>query len=213
MKRETLNVYDVEWDEVKGKATQIAIANVWRTLPERDVDDLVQDAYFKFLQCKERFVGETLLEFQRYFCQAFKRSILTLAVKRWHRRHESGLVAVGVHGDLLDIDIEAPSHAPQVDHTLDLQLAPPPLRQLFYACNVDEGTRHYDDGTRETTRERMARLSKEVPSYLRRADGTRETTNEWLCRRAGLDPRRYDLIGMLVAFLKGQPIGESECTI
>lgn len=141
--------------------------HVWRTLPEHDIGDLIQDAYTVYRRVEARY-GATVRDqahFMALYKRAFANHITTLASQRTRRTQRVQFVPV----DTLDV---RPG-----DLTSDaavLTELPEALREL-YRLFVQQGVR---------------------PPVLR-VDGRRETTNEWLCRIVGADPRSTDLRSML----------------
>lgn len=170
------------WEgEIEGWVINFIQRNVWRVSPEHGPDDLYQDAYIYFMDCKDRYPRVVdPPHFMRLFQTCLRNHLHTLASKRSTRAEIRFSSYDDEGGDTLEQLIAAPDHLlAEVELALRTEDATEPLKRLFAAC--------------------MARAN---PAPFRKIWGQRETTNERLCRLAKVDPTT-PLRQMVEAFFTG----------
>jgi len=165
---------------IEGWTVNYTRRNLWRVIPLHDFEDLVQDGFFRFLVCVERY-PEVVdpPHFMRLYQRAFTNHIHDLA----DARGRSGTVAADVNLDLIP-DSHAASDFAEVEMRLKLEGAPAPLLQLLASLrelpdDLLEFARDRASGARETTEERLQRLA-------RCSAPMRELVAEWLAPGAEL---------------------------
>lgn len=182
---------------IEGWVVNYLSANAWRTQPEHDFDDLLQEAYILFMVCQERYTHVTE---ERHFFSLFRRALTNrvndLSVVR-SKRHEQTLYPTGPEGDEQaastflacsndderGVDHGSGESVADTDLRLDLAGAPEPVAQVAAMLSDPDPLRF---------------------RYLRTADGVRQTTNEFLCYLAGVDPTEYNLSRWLRKVLRGE---------
>lgn len=159
---------------VEKTVIKIAERQVWRTLPEYDVDDLYQEGFLVFLKCRERYRPDTKSHGRGLFVRSFMNRVHDLAIKRTKRKEVSQQYDHGCDNGGLDV----------VDVLLQVSEAPPVIRKLLNGLSEigseDRQFRKSDTGQRETTTEYLSRLAGEFCSG--------NTFNSWLSGEAVCSP-------------------------
>lgn len=185
-----------------------------------DLDDLIQDGFFCYAKCRERYtrrtesgqyqvwlrrtkdwgpaVDEPTKEDRRHLMSlvqtAFKNHISTLSTRK---RALSETLACDLTGDDEDDSQEAawnrvaPPEAEEATLATLIQQAPNELKMLFQLL--------WDDGCRDIAYLRTRIRQSYVQGRQRLSLGKlakRETTNQHFCRLLGLDPEKVDLMAM-----------------
>ena len=162
-------------------AAKMAHNNVWRTLPLHDVEDLMQDAYLYFMLVKERYNPGNARHFMSLFMRCFYNHIQNLARDRM-RQNETHLVIETADGeiDYLQELCEDQTALVALHVKLAVMDAPTEVQSVLNALTDPEYSYK--------------------PKKRRRGRG-RETPNQFLCRIAGLNARKIDVVGQIKEWL------------
>jgi DNA-directed RNA polymerase specialized sigma24 family protein len=206
LSRERLG-YQPVWDDGIEEIARVYLGrHVWRTLPEYDMDDLLQEAYLVCHRIKSKYPEMDSREhFERFFLRSLINMMNTLSSKKSRRKEVTDSVLGGEDGaSFLEAFFDASGaedrDLAEAEFRMLIADAPFHIRKLLEAVWVS-GEYRVVDGIRETNSEFRERSSKKR-SWFRRRGGIRETTNDFLCRRAGL-PGEIDLRARLESWLEG----------
>ena len=184
-------IFEPTWAGIiEGWAVGYVSKNVWRTEPEYDFDDLMQECYLVFMLVDDHY---PLVVEAPHFMALFKKCVFNRIHDLANRRTLRGEIPGRFHyGDARDIDDEleittdsTPSlddHARLVEWKIFLTELPESVRRVVVALVDDR-----------------------PPVYMRDMEGIRETRSQYLCRLSGLDPQ-FDLSGIIVDALEGIPL-------
>jgi len=165
--------------EIEGWAVNYISRNVWKLGLEHEFDDLLQDAYFYFLKCTDRY--STVVEpkhFMSLFKTCLRNHFYELANQRTRRAE--------VHTEV-EQQIELTDDIDELETRLLLDSAPTEITALLEALGINAGLE----------------ATKPQP-HFRHANGTRETNNERLCRLVGVDPAEVDMVGKVLNWVHGE---------
>jgi len=176
----------------------MAFMNEWRTLPDMDRDDIVQEGFFIY----ERLVTGYDLEGPGHLFSLYKVSLLrkinTFSSKRTRRRgHEQSIATYddNVQGIINQVEsaLSPPNKSGQDDLALLLALsdAPPEIRKIL---------KHVAGEDLFPDELHLRRLRR-----IRGPHGEREKTNQYFCRAAGLDPQKSNFIEAIRNWINGEP--------
>lgn len=178
MERESLT-FVPQWEgSIEGWTINYINKNLWRVQPEHDIDDLYQDGYMFFLECKRRY--PQVIDpphFMRLYQTCLRNHITDLAWKRTQRAEVGSVAEDGTN--LLD------ENNPDVKG----------MNWFEYAVLIADAPPVVAKAVRRLTESTKRQL------YCRRPGGLRETRNELLCRLGGVDPRKVDLVTMVKDWL------------
>lgn len=183
-----------QWEgSIEGWAKRYSLMNAWRVAPQYDADDLMSEAWLLFCKLKDYYPAVVdAPHFMRLFTISFRNLIIRFADTRT-KRHETAMVTTESDESTV-IDVADDSNQfDELEMTLLIQEAPKELQALFKKVFRQDQYRKQPNGTRETHAQRGERLLNEHRGYVA-SEGKRETTNELLCRLAGRDPQRCDLV-------------------
>jgi len=150
-------------DAVLAYAKKYLAKNAWRTRPEFELDDLLQEAYILFVRLVARYEFEN----PRHFMSMWKRALHNGVVNLARRRTRRGEVSLEFGAS---IPARRDSLLAEIDWNTDVAEAPPLVKQLVSRVLGASG-------------------KGRKPSRTKLVGGGRETTNAFLCHRAGI---RYD---------------------
>jgi DNA-directed RNA polymerase specialized sigma24 family protein len=181
--------------KTKQWVARTAAKHYWRVASYYDMDDLIQDAMLVYHRTLIRYnesgrhAAQERTQTKAYMVNTFKRCYLNhihdLANKTSREPSTcflEDLIPPASDGEYLANNI-LPKFQEQQTFATYLSRAPVKVREVLRLFASDDGC------------ERMR-----VP-YRVRPDGARETLNERLCRLAGFDPQRVDLVEHLQQYL------------
>jgi len=190
---------------MRGFIVNTAKREFWRVASWYELEDLIQDGYLCYYKCRNRY---TQLSVKNHPTKGDKKWMLCLVRTTYlnHIRHtlagkmlhgcEMVISQMGVEDLGLD-DVWAGIAPPQSEEaTLAVMLAQAPseIKQLICLL-VGDGSEALGFSR---SRNRISRTASGKVLRVRRGRRQlRETTNEYYCRLMGLDPGRYDLLGLV----------------
>lgn len=183
--------FEPQWEgAIEGWARKYARRNYWRVAKIMDFEDLMQDAYVKYLQCCQKYPGvNTPQWFMRLFQTAFHNHIHTLSSKQssMGERVETIRTEEGEHDSeyIVDNVVGEVTNSGRLAVLLDQM--PEEARELVISMATDDPGKF-----------RQERIRCE----LKRGLTIRETTNEYWCRIMGYDPDEVDLPTVLRTYLQ-----------
>lgn len=173
--------------------------HLWRVCQWYDLDDLIQDGMMCWWKVVRRYPEvRDRPHMMRLFQTTFTNHVHALANRRTNQLDmlmDDPFPFSGDHPlrDIVGDEGDAASFAELVAH---LSKVSEPARKLLALYTTDEGCRQMRTiyrrrrgGQRETTGERIARLTGEDMGYLRHGNGTRETNSQRSLRVAAADGR------------------------
>lgn len=179
------NGFVPKWEgDFKLQALSIALKNEWRTRPDRDLDDLMQEAHLKFYHIQKKLEGEKYTRAR--FANTFRRSLINLFnnyAKQRTRRKRRG---VGVGG----------SEALEAMGSRDMGISELEVRDLLQQARKDKALRRV--ALNLVTGEFKMR-PQDRPGYTDRE----ETTNEFLCRVAKVGSE-IDMVRLVMDWIRGE---------
>ncbi len=160
--------------------------NYWRVASHHDFEDLLQDAYVKFLHCRSQYIVSTPSHFMALFKRAYTNHIHDLSVQcstecdltDIHCREDTfeyNEVLEGIVGDLTN----------EGEMMAKFKDVPPEVLEVMKIL-VDD-MREIDYTLRRT----------EMPYLFKR-----ETLNQFLCRLIGADPKKISIVEHLRSILE-----------
>lgn len=199
--------YKPEWEgPVEAWTVKTIKKNLWRVAPFLDFDDLYQNAFIIFMDCCERYSHVwKASHFMRLYMTCFRNHLNKESNKRTanaqHAVSNSPLFDSEHSSGTMDVLASERSFFDDAEMALLIDEAPREVKVLLNG--ISDALKYARDGAcRETTISRQHRIVSFF-TYRRNDRGQRETTNEYLCRIAGLDPSRYDLLHTLLTWLQG----------
>lgn len=177
----------------RGWLVQVAKKNYWRVAAHIDLDDLVQDGFVVWHHVQQRYreQGRIHSHIVNTFKRAYRNHLHDLSNARTRAPMELQLLDAESSASE-DYEVHAPRQAVErlapLEHgaqelLMALKQAPFKVREVLKLFNDPAGL------------ERMRR------PYRIRGDGSRETLNERLCRMAGFDATRVNLVEAVQAYL------------
>jgi hypothetical protein len=165
---------------VESWTATFAAYNEWRTRPQYDRDDIVQEAYFKFAECREKYpTVVTLAGFMPVYC--------TSVINRVHR-----MANIRTRRKAYTITEEFPQANAKAQDEIEMAMlladAPDPIRQLL------ERAPNLDPAAKYIRYETLRIVDNGKVKHLR----VRESTDHYLSRIAGCDVRSEDLWNWLI---------------
>lgn len=137
-----------------------ARANEWRTCPLYDADDIIAEAYIKYMRCVERYQHVTSVRhFMSLYMITIHNHIVNLANER--TRKPSGMSIDAVIDDTSFAEMlesKSDPHDSEDHFWRRVQHADPDVRQVIVRILGDPRVLRCEDGLRETTSERLKRL-------------------------------------------------------
>lgn len=164
-----------------------AKANYWRVASWYELEDLLQDGMVLWHQIRQRYRGRQGKHLTNTFKLSFRNHVHDLATAR--TKAVPQFLILDAHDTVEDDDhvtpLErlSPREPESQTFAADLRSAPYRVQEALAVFASDVG-----------------RAALRRP-YRLRGDGSRETLNERLCRIAGFDSNRVDLVGHLRAYL------------
>jgi hypothetical protein len=141
-------------------------------------DDLLQDGYVIYCDCKRRYVdeGDGRVKNQAHFMSLFKRCFSNHITDTAYKRSRSPEIPLHDTGQEDQLDEDLVGHEDEIASFMVLvRQAPIEIRKVVNLFTTAEGLR----GLQAPTRIKL--------------DGSRETTHSKLCRLVGMDPSKGDL--------------------
>jgi hypothetical protein len=189
--------FSPEWNgDFHLQALSIALKFEWRTRPDKDLDDLMNEAHFKFFQIKSKLVDNPAPgkkpATRSYFANTFHRSLVNLYLNFAKQRSRRARKHVGVGGtDMLE--------ALSKERRLDPRLSEVEVRDLLRSARKDV-VLHRVVKQLVTGEFKMRPLvhGPRRPGYVRRED----TDNEFLCRVAKVGPE-IDMVRLVMDWIHG----------
>ena len=183
--RERLN-FEPEFNgRIAGWTTNYIHKNFWKFCSDYEFEDLVQEAYIKFLQCRDRYVSvRESKHFMSLYQTSVKNHFSDLAKKIRTGRQcvvfeseigDEYLVALSTLAGHLDND------GPR---NILIRQAPEEVRRLISSM--------LDGGAEAFRRHKTLRRAKDG-ELTKRKFSVRETTNEFLCRLLRCDPTEVNI--------------------
>lgn len=178
---------------ISGWAVNHIKKNYWRVGHLHDFEDLISDAYLKFLECKQRYEGEVTepKHFMALFKRAFSNHIHDLSVKHTEIREH---IFDGYSEDLVFEDILAVcigDENPGFMMAL-IDKAPPEVKLFINLLDDDEFLKKLREGRRY----------RNLINYMgRKTYRVKETNNQLICRLLGLDSKRINIINAVRTYL------------
>lgn len=161
-----------------------AYKRAWQ-LPDREVEDLIQEGYLCYVTCKERYghnFGQIPTQGERkWFMALLKRTFENRLTSLVRKR----MIELKYHIELKPNDDEYEIKDPGLTSFVDIILSAPAEVLEVLTKIVVEGQDVVTMVKREATRLKLGKLQKRV-RYI-------ETTNEKLCRLVGIDPKSKNL--------------------
>lgn len=171
---------------------RVAKKNYWRVAHHLELDDLLQDGFVVWHRVQQRYreEGRDHAHIINTFKRAYRNHLHDLSRARSKAPPELQLL-----DDELDADayeVHAPRH--RVEHLAPLEFGGQELAVALQQApfRVREVLKLFND---EQARESMRK------PYRQRGDGSRETLNERLCRLAGFNAARVNLVDLLHSYL------------
>lgn len=150
-----------DWDGIiAGWTAKHAATNAWRTQPENDRDDLVQEGYMIYRRLRARYAHVTeTRHFMSLYQSAFRNFVNTLANTRTKRNEVSAHLSEGGDETTLFDLVPSSDAVDLIELHILLDDAPADLRNAALAV-LEEGDVVYNrvNGIRETRAERLQRL-------------------------------------------------------
>lgn len=183
-------IFEPTWAGIiEGWAVGYVSKNVWRTEPEYDFDDLMQECYLVFMLVDDYY---PLVVEAPHFMALFKKCVFNrihdLANRRSSRSEVSSSTSI---------------YYEDMDRTTELSINQQPSNEDH--SKVVEWGIFLTELPESVRRVVVALVDDRPPVYMRDMEGIRETRNQYLCRLSGLDPQ-FDLSGIIVDALEGIPL-------
>jgi hypothetical protein len=182
--------YSPTWEgPIEGWTVNYLKNQAWRTEPEMDLDDLVQEAFLIFDKCAGAYPRVTS---PSHFMSLYKTSIINrvhrLAGNR-SRRKEVHVTGKNEEGELVDgLELIPTGFEEQEDVEIRLLMEdlPGPIFRVLKAA-----------------------MDGDLEQEFVRSEGIRETTNQFLCRIAEIDSSQFNIIRCIRNLFRGHLCTES----
>lgn len=178
-------------DGMRGWIAQTARSNLWRVAGYYELDDLIQDGYMCYAKCHSRYthlskkrhpLKDDRKRFMRLVQVSFENHITTLAWKRTRLPEQALSNIVDANTSEQSFwEATLPATQEHMSAAMLLKTAPQEIQALFKLL-VDDALS-------------LGAYARGLGHNRRRI--RRETNNEYYCRALGLDPKVFDLIGLV----------------